>query len=191
MPNKNAPATYQSPAMFNASLGPAMRALNPRQQAFVDYVVTTGTRNFSEAAREAGYSGHPATTQVQASKMRHSQAVADAIIEEGKRRVNMHLPMALQTVLTIASDPSHKDALKAGLALMAMSGVSPVTMSKSEQHVIHHGTPLENIERRLALLPPDIADALRKQLLPPAMIDITPSRELTDEEILADLKDIL
>ena len=185
----NLPATYHSPAMIDATLGPAMRALNERQQAFVDYVVTTGTKNFAEAAREVGYSQNLGTSKVIGHKFRHSQGIADAIIEEGKRRVNLHLPMALQTAITIASDPSHKDALKAALALMAMSGVSPVTMSKTETHVIHHGTPLENIEARLAVLPPDVADMLRKQLLPAKIIDITP--DPTEAEIMADLKGLL
>ena len=94
MPDKSAPATYISPALIDATLGPAMRALNPRQQAFVDYVVTTGTKNFAEAARQVGYSQHLGTSTVQGYKLRHSQAIAEAIIEEGKRRVNMHLPLA-------------------------------------------------------------------------------------------------
>ena len=191
MPDKSAPATYRSPALVDATLGPAMRALNPRQQAFVDYIVTTGTQNFAEAAREVGYSQHPGTSTVQGYKLRHSQMVAEAIIEEGKRRVNMHLPLALQTVISIASDPSHKDALKAGLALMAMSGVSPVALSKTEKHVIHTGSPLENIEARLAVLPTDVADMLRQKLLPARMIDLTPEREPTDAELLADLEGLL
>lgn len=215
MSNKNAPAIYHSPAMIDAALGPAMRALNDRQKAFVDYVVTTGTKNFTEAARAVGYSEHMPTSYQQAHAMRHSQAITDAIIEEGKRRVNMHLPMALQTAIQIAGDPSHKDALKAALALMAMSGVSPVTLSKTETHVVHHGTPLENIEARLAVLPPDVANLLRQQLLPPRMIDITPTlaevvplpagdtrvapsvigevvgATPSDEEILADLRGFL
>ena len=52
MPRNTTPATYSSGALDAGTLGPAMRALNPRQQAFVDYVVTTGTKTFTEAARE-------------------------------------------------------------------------------------------------------------------------------------------
>ena len=191
----NTPATYHSPIARDEDLGPAMRALNPRQQAIVSYLLDTGQVDsdaWTEAALQVGYSpsGNRKAASVTAHTLRHSPKITAAIQEEARRRVGNDLPMFLKTIRTIASDPSHKDALKAATTGAAMAGVSAVTLSRNETHVTHHVDAYAEIEAGLAQLPPLVADAMRKALLPP-MIDITPTKGPTDEELLADLEGLL
>lgn len=190
------PAKYESPLVNEADFGPAMRALNPRQRAVVSYLLDTGQVDsdaWTEACERAGYS--PAgvsrnALNVTAYRLRHDPKLTAAIQEEARRRVGNDLPMFLKTIRTIASDPSHKDALKAATTGAAMAGVSAISLSKTETHVTHHLDPFDEIERNLALLPPERAAVLRKMLLPPT-IDITPTHVPTDEELLADLEGLL
>ena len=178
----NTPALYHSPYVADSDLGPAMRALNPRQQAIVAYLLDTGQVDkdaWTEAAIAVGYSpsGNRQAAAQTAHNLRHSPKVTAAIQEEARRRVGNDLPMFLKTIRTIAGDPSHKDALKAATTGAAMAGVSAISLSKTETHVTHHLDPFDEIERNLALLPPERAAVLRKMLLPPT-IDVTPTRDI-------------
>lgn len=175
------PAKYHSPAIDEGTLGPAMKALNPRRRAFVDYLVTNGTDNFTEAAREAGFEGTPNALRVTAHRVARDPAVCAALIEEGKRRVNTHLPRALETILTIAADISHKDALKAALALAAMSGVSPIALSKQEHVHVHTGSLLERAQAAAERLGIRLEDIGRmKDITPAPMIEHQPELDISD-----------
>jgi hypothetical protein len=178
-PHKNyTHAKYASPSADNIEFGPAMKALNPRQQALVLYLLDTGTDNWTEAVTEVGYEGSYATLRVTASRLRRDPKIGMAIAEVGRQRPSFDLPMALRTIRTIAADPSHKDAGKMALALAGMSGVSPVARSEQAVTVTHHLDPMAAIEAKLAILEASgavaVAATLRKQLLPPEMIDVTP-----------------
>src|SRR5271166_2903806 len=129
------PAKYVSPNQANTEIGPAMAALNPRQQALVWYLVDTGTDNWTEAVTEAGYEGTYDSLRVTASRLRRDTKIGLAITEVGRSRPSFDLPMALRTIRTIAADPTHKDAGKMALALAGMSGVSPI--NRSEATVTH------------------------------------------------------
>ena len=61
------------------------------------------------------------------------------------------------------------------LALAGMSGVSPIARSETQTTVTHTLDPLAAMEAKLAILPPEVAAVLRAQLLPPRMIDVTPT----------------
>lgn len=126
------PAKYKSDFFDEAELGPAMKSLNFRQRAVVDWLVTTGSTNWTQACREAGYEGNDMTLRTTAHRFRLHPRICAAIVEEGKRRVNLALPMALETIAKIAGNHEHKDALKAALALAGMSGISPVAISRQE-----------------------------------------------------------
>src|SRR5216684_2096830 len=184
------PATYSSGKLANLKLGPAMTELNPRERALVDYILETGTDNFTEACLAVGYGGTRETVGPTASRKRRDPRIQAAIVEVGRQLPALGLPMAMRTITHIASDTSHKDALRAALALAGMSGISPITKSVTETTVVHHLDPLAAIEAKLAMLPPEIAATLRDQLMPPRqMIDITPPMLTHEEadELLADL----
>lgn len=166
---------YRSGALDKGKLGPAMTALNPRQRGVVDWLVTNGSSDFNTAAEAAGYMKDSISGfRVQVYRLRHDPKVNEAIVEEGKRRVAHELPSFLRTIVAIGTDPTHKDALKAALAGAAMSGVSPISVSKSEHEHRVIVDDRQAIEQGLLMLPPEIAAQLRAAMLPP-MIDITPS----------------
>jgi phage terminase small subunit len=173
------PAKFHSPAMDEGELGPAMKALNPRRRAFVDYLITNGTDNFTEAAIEAGFEGTANALRVTAHRVARNPAVCAALIEEGKRRVNSHLPQAIQTITAIAGDISHKDALKAALALAAMSGISPIALSQHQHEHVHTGSLLERAQaaaERLGIRLEDIGQM--KDVTPRPLIEHKPEDPL-------------
>lgn len=99
-------------------LGPCMRAINPRQRAFVDalFSVPPGRGALVSAARLAGY-GTPDTTphiwNSIAQRLVADPKVQAAIQEETKLRIRALGPAAVVTLQQIMSSPEHKDALKA------------------------------------------------------------------------------
>ncbi len=184
MGSPNVPALYYTGD--EKRLGPAMRELNDRQRAVVCYLLDHGSDNFTEACKAAGYSkdGSYDALRITASRLRNTPAISAALVEEGKRRVNLYLPMALRTISSIAGDTAHKDALKAATTLAAMSGVSAVTVSKSEQHVIHHDSLMDDIRAGAAILGLDPEKLLRgrmKDVTPqPAQIEYDPATDISD-----------
>ncbi len=108
-----------------AELGPAMRALNPRQRLFVQAYLHIYPPNASKAARIAGYSdaGNGAA-RVRGYELLHSEKVKSAMIEEARRLVAVEgLPIGLHTLKTVAADPKHKDCVRASLALLNRGGL--------------------------------------------------------------------
>lgn len=173
----SAPGAYSSGKLDNLQLGPAMRALNPRERALVDYLLETGTSNWTEAVTAAGYIGTYDGLRVQAAEKRKDPKIHAALTEVGKQRLALGIPIGLKAVMDAARDPSHKDSVRAGLALLAMNGISPITKSENATVVTHTLDPLAAIEAKLALLPPEVAAAIRLTLpgaAPPLMIDVTP-----------------
>lgn len=170
-------ASYHSGRIDENKVGPAMRKLNPRQRSFVDYIVTNGTNNAATAAREAGYPDNgTASIRVQGYRLAHNPDIIAAIAEESKRRLDFSLPQFIHTIIGIATDPTHKDQLKAAITGAGMAGVAAVT--KSTQEVTHRIelSPREQIEHELSLVSPDIAENFRKTfpMLAAPMKDITP-----------------
>jgi hypothetical protein len=173
-----APATYKSELAANIDLGPCMKALNPREQALVFYLIDTGTTNWTKACEEVGYTGGYDALRVTASRKRRDPRIGLALREVGSQVPNFDLGVAMKTIREIAADPSHKDAGKMALALAGMAGVSPIVKAETVNKHVVIVDPIASIEAKLALLPPDVADNLRRQLLPPdrRMIDVTPAR---------------
>src|SRR5262249_45409033 len=101
-----------------------------------------------------------------------------AIREMAQSRPFTMLPGALKTLGDVATDPSHKDSVKAALAIVGMAGMGPIArqMTDHRHEHTHKLDPISSIEAKLAQLPPETAALLRKQLLPPdhQVIDVTP-----------------
>jgi phage terminase small subunit len=175
---------YASPDIEDGELGPAMKALPPRRRAFVDYVVTTGDPVWTNAVVNAGYTSNRDAAAVTAHRLSHDPRITAAIREESVRRVNLHLPLAIRTIIDIAGNPQHKDALKAALAVAGMSGLSPV--SRTEHHVVHHDSLMDEVRAAANVLGVD-AEALMRGHIRPLTIEHEPVRiadaiELTDPE---------
>ena len=150
-----APAIHQALAIIladpdtQASLGPAMRALNSRQQAFVLALLNSPDNNATRAAAEAGYVG--ANINIHASRLRHHPGVQAAITEEAERSLHGAKLMATKVLIDIAADPTKKppDRLKAAGMVLDRVGMA----AKTEHHVVvdHRMSERELIDEITAL----------------------------------------
>lgn len=157
-------------------MGPAMRELNERERAVVYWLMDNpspnGTQNFTEACRQAGYQGGSDALRVMGYRKRHDPRIAAALVEEGRRSIAvLGVPVATATLLSAAADRSHKDAIKASMSILGMSGISPVTVMKNETTVSHEVNLGDDVRAALELV-----NALRTG----QMIDVTP--ELANPE---------
>ena len=112
------------------NLGPAMRALRPRQRRFVVALLHLGgigARQNAEAAREAGYTGDRLTITRTAHRLAHDPMVLAAIEEEGRKRLHAGIITATSALVEIASDPLHKDRLKAAGMVLDRVGMHATT----------------------------------------------------------------
>src|ERR1700683_142035 len=67
--------------------GPAMQALEPQRQAFVNALLDQrGSPNFAQAAIAAGYSDPPGTSRVTGPHLARNPRIIAALHEESKRR---------------------------------------------------------------------------------------------------------
>lgn len=122
------------PVSYDASLGPKMKALTPKQQSFVLNLLINGDNNITRAARGAGYVDHGnGSIQVTAFRLAHDEKVLAAIHEQADRRIKSNALMAAAVIEEIAMDPGHKDRLKAADRLLGGSGLQVAT--KHEVHV--------------------------------------------------------
>jgi hypothetical protein len=105
------------------SLGPPMRALTVKQRRFVMELRygPAGYGSEVRAARAAGY-GTPTSSdlslRVLAHQALHSPRIQDALREVGHRIIRAEAFQSIRNVAAIANDLSHRDCLKANLALM-------------------------------------------------------------------------
>src|SRR5262245_11038244 len=164
-----------------AELGPAMRALTPKQRRFVLELQRgpAGYGSAVRAVRAAGY-GTPTSSntalRVEAHRVLHNPKIQEALREVGGKIIRAEAFQSIQTTAAIARNPRHKDQLKANLALMDRGGFAVETVHRVEvEHDHKHSiraTPevLERI-RQLAL-----AAGLNPAALPPTI-------EATAEEI--------
>lgn len=125
----NLPTIYQ-PIADDPSHGPAMRAILPKQRAFVLALLDIGGQDNSKAAGLAGYGGTPGSTRVQAHRLAHDPAILEAIKEEANKRLHSGAILGASVLLEIAKDPLHKDRLKAANALLDRGGLMVATQHK-------------------------------------------------------------
>lgn len=75
-------------ARLPGDMGPAMRALVPRQQLFVTCLLGQGSRiNYLNAVRSAGYEGTVGSMKVLGHRMAHNEKVQAAMLEEARKRM--------------------------------------------------------------------------------------------------------
>jgi hypothetical protein len=115
-----------------AGYGPKMQALpNDRWRRFVLELMGQAKRNYSAAYVAVGFSSRsPNAVRVEAHRMAHDVRIQEAIQEEGGRRLKALLPMALDVVEQIMTDPNNKDAAKAAFGVMDRAGLGAATEHK-------------------------------------------------------------
>src|SRR5271166_2228959 len=110
------------------ALGPAMSALDERQQKFVAYLVETGTSDHTKAARVAGYDfGSLNSLKVQAWRLRHNPRIQAAIKEAAFSHLAGNALLASHELIRMARDRGHRDQFRALDRLLAASGLHMVS----------------------------------------------------------------
>jgi phage terminase small subunit len=130
-----------------SKMGPALRALNERQRAFVCAMVELGGSNNTEAARRAGYMGDRRALAVTAHRLMHDEDVMAAIQEEASRQLRsgqLKAVAALQMIIDKGEKDS--DRLKAIEMLMNRTGMH-ATSEHKVVNVNHSKTDAELIKR--------------------------------------------
>jgi hypothetical protein len=124
------------------SYGPAMRSLSPMQRKFV-LELRHGPAGYGSeirALKAAGY-GKPhsteATLYAMTNHVLYNPKVQDALRELGGKIIRAEAFVSLKNVATIARDLSHRDCLRANLALMDRGGFAPETIHNI---VVEHRT---------------------------------------------------
>lgn len=115
-----------------ANFGPAMKALNHRQQLFVIAVLELGSTNYTRAAMMAGYEQKtPEGMRVTAHRLAHTEKVILALNEEAKRRLMASAPMAISELVKIAElENDKKYKLKAIELILNRTGYHATTEHK-------------------------------------------------------------
>lgn len=114
-----------------ADIGPAMKALpNDRWRRFVLAMFELGDLGYYKAAIEAGVTGTPGAVKVTAYRMAHDPRVQEAFHEEASRRLGAGKIVATHNLLKIASNPMHKDQLRAITAILDRTGLHATTEHK-------------------------------------------------------------
>lgn len=159
---------FMTPAIENPT-SPEMKKLNLRQRAVVEYVLMTGTDNWCEAARAAGYkTGSDNALKVQAFYLSHHPDIQAALAVEGRKRFGAAIPMFQRVIKEIAEDPTHKDRLNAAKTGLAIAGIAPTQeINVNHNHVL-------SVDEKLARLA-QIRDQLAQMEGP--VIDVTPNQE--------------
>lgn len=148
----------KSVAPFETAMGPAMASLaNDRQRAFVDalFTVPPGHGAMAAAARVAGYEqSTPHVLTATANRLMRDPKIQNAIAEETKRRLRAAGPAAVIAIEQIIADPSHRDRLKASMAVIERHDpVAQRIEGKIEHtHVIDHEAEALNQLRTLRAL---------------------------------------
>lgn len=121
---------------IDRDMGPKLASLSPRRQAFVIAMLETGQDNHTLCAKMAGYTGTEKSIRVQAFRLAHDDKIQAALTEQAQRRMKTGAIMATGTLLSIASNPVHKDQLKAAVEILNRTGLH----AKTEQVVTHEHT---------------------------------------------------
>lgn len=127
-------------------LGPAMRALEPKQRAWVRAFHETGGQDNTRAAAAAGYApGNPAGQRQAGWRLAHDGKVLKAIREVAEGRIRSGALMAIETMIAIAQNPTHKDQFKAAVEVANRSGM--LVINESKMVVEHRYSDREEVER--------------------------------------------
>ena len=155
---------------------PALSKLTDKQKRFVIAYLETGGANETEAARIAGYSEtNPNGCSVEANRLMRNDKILAAIKEEAQKRINGGVLLGASVLVEIASDPLHKDRLKAAQSLLDRGGLMQV--SKSEHlHII------EDNRTDQELIGFIVAQAKLNGLDPSKLLGFNPDLEIIEAE---------
>lgn len=175
-------AAHTSAALADEdALGPAMRALNARQRAFVDAMYTLGAdADYTTCAKAAGYKAESeGSLRVQAHRLAHSPKVQAAISEEADRRAAGLLPLCHKKMEKIILTDGHDQQFAAIKHAQALAGKTPRI-----QHTVEHKTDraalMNEITAGLAML-----KELGIKVDMGKVLDVTPtSAEVVDRGLL-------
>ena len=98
------------------SYGPMMQALTQLERNYVNAFLEHPTYSATALAKIAGYTdnpNHPQQIRVAGSLVSRNERVIAAINEEGSKRLRSGGAIAVEALLTILRNPSHKDHMKA------------------------------------------------------------------------------
>jgi phage terminase small subunit len=113
----------------DATLSKEMRALTPKQRAFVLALVELGgaTDESHRAAAIAGYTGSKGVLQVTASRLAADDRVQHALVEEAKRMAKTASLEAVCNTIQIMRDPlaTANARLNAAARVMTIAGMDP------------------------------------------------------------------
>jgi hypothetical protein len=135
---------------YEPELGPAMRALAPKQQRFVQAMLADPHGTQGGWAEAAGYSTKGRSNDVVACRLMQDPRIVAAAQEIAKQRLDGNGPvLAVKNLLRIASNEKHPQNLKATEMVLNRTGLH----EKSEHVVKVQKNDAEMIElcRRLAI----------------------------------------
>lgn len=195
--------TQQNPPKFDgeddARFGPAMRALNVRQRAFVISMLETGVNSPMLHARNAGYAGDNGVLAVTGYRLSHDDRIQAAILEEGERRLKAAAALATSRVVEMLDSADEKIKLKAAEMIFNRTGLHARTEHKvTVEHVEDDATLVDRAKRLAADLGVDITKMIGYSHMetlpaPGPVIDgefTEAETELSYEESAAQVEDI-
>lgn len=154
------PAIYQPIPDDNMSLGPAMKAIEPKQRAFVLAYVEQAKEDATAAALAAGYGsisetdeGRKKAAKQAGWRLIHDEKIAEAIKELASDKFRVATFKATAVLLEIMDDPTHKDRFKAAERVLAQNGMG-VAIQVDHRHT-HRNMDDESMIRRIAALAKD------------------------------------
>lgn len=161
-----------------------MRRLTEKQRAFVRAVVERPTAKGETLSRVAGFENTPGGHRVHAHRLLHSQKILDAIDEETDKRVRLGGVIGIAALVKIASNPKHKQHVRAAESLADRAGRGAV--SRQEISVNHSdqtgATMVERIKQLAAVLGVNPAQLLGVNAPAPKLIEGTTALEHGDGE---------
>ena len=108
-----------APPEDEESYGPAMRALTPKQRAFVIQYIENPLMSASTAAKLAGYANVGSTVRVKTFENLRKEKIIRAINEELDKRFRTSAIVGHAVLIEIALDKDHPKRLQAAEALLS------------------------------------------------------------------------
>lgn len=149
--------------------GPAMQAINDRQQRFA--IAFWQTDNSSDAARLAGYEDNgTGALKVTAHRLSHNPKIIAAVKELAEAHLSVDgVKLGARVIMEIAVNPQHPKQFDAAKLLLGIGGISAAVEHKHDIKI--EVSDREKVERLLALA--DVLGMTREQVL--GFVDLDPA----------------
>lgn len=182
------------PIVSTVGLGKAMRAINPKQRAFVRAFVLTGGSNATRACAMSGYGDTEGSRRATAWRLTHDPKILAAIKEAADSMLRANILIGSQVLVEIAQNPHHKDRFKAAQALLDRGGLIVAAQHNVNLNITEETPNSQIIDRikvlssQLGLDPSVLLGREASKSLPPPSIDA----EFEEVEMSAEgLEDLL